>query len=145
MLDLMVDKRGGARQGFPQEAAAEIIRLGNYLRTAQSQATKINVWDNVPEYKKIEIERLGYSLTPQGFLKAVDNDNKDAVHVFLSSGIDLEVKDERGWTPLMIAAANGNQAFTLLLVHCGARLVARDVNGFNAFALGRVQRYVRSH
>ena len=130
LLDLMIDNRGGARQGFPPEAATEIIRLSNYLRSSHAQRSSPNVWDNIPEYKRLEIERLGYGFTPQGFLNAIDSDSMDAVHVFLSCGIDLEVKDERGWTPLMIATANGNEKLTLLLIHCGARLMARDINGF---------------
>jgi len=130
LLDLMVDNSGGTRQGFPPEAATEIIRLGNYLHSLKAQRNNPSVWDNIPEYKRLEIERLGYGFTPQGFFKAIDNDGKDAVHVFLSCGIDLEVKDERGWTPLMIAAANGNEELTLLLIHCGARLMVRDINGF---------------
>jgi len=133
LLDLMVDKRGGTRQGFPQDAATEIIRLGNYIRTLNTLPVPgrvESVWDTVPEFKQLEIERLGYKFSANGFLKAVDNDNKEAVHVFLSCGIDLEVKDERGWTALILAAANGNEKFTLLLIHCGSHLMSQDINGF---------------
>lgn len=130
LLDLMVDNSGGTRQGFPPEAAAEIIRLGNYLNSLQAQKNNPSAWNSIPELKRLEIARLGYGFTPQDFLKAIDNDSKDAVHVFISCGIDLEVKDERGWTPLMIAVANGNEELTNLLIRCGARLIARDVNGF---------------
>lgn len=130
LLDLMVDNSGGTRQGFPPEAAAEIVRLDKYFSTLESRRKKQDVWNNIPELKRIEAERLGYAFTPQGFLKAIEGDNQDAVRVFLSSGIDLEIKDERGWTPLMIAAANGKEVLTRLLIHSGARLVARDMNGF---------------
>lgn len=130
LLDLMVDNSGGTRQGFPPEAATEIVRLGKYFGSLEARKNRQNVWNNIPELKRIEAERLGFSLTPQGFLKAVENENMDAVHVFLSCGIDLEVKDERGWTPLMIAAANGKEKLTELLIHSGARLMAKDVNGF---------------
>ncbi len=130
LLDLMVDNSGGTRQGFPPDAAAEIIRLGNYLTSLQSKKDNSNAWNNISEFKHLEIQRLGFGFTPQDFLKAIDNGSKDAVHVFISCGIDLEVKDERGWTALMIAVANGNEALTILLIRCGARLVARDVNGF---------------
>lgn len=130
LLDLMVDNSGGARQGFPPEAAAEIIRLGNYLNSLQAKKDSGNTWNNISEFKRLEIQRLGFGFSPQDFLKAIDNDSKDAVHVFISCGIDLEVKDERGWTALMIAVANGNEALTTLLIRCGARLIARDVNGF---------------
>ena len=130
LLDLMVDNSGGTRQGFPPEAATEIVRLGKFFSTLEARKFKQNIWNNIPELKRIETERLGYHFTPQGFLKAVENDNTEAIHVFLSAGIDLEVKDERGWTPLMIAAANGQEKMTQLLIHSGARLTARDVNGF---------------
>jgi hypothetical protein len=130
LLDLMVDNSGGARQGFPPEAATEIVRMSNYLHALQARSNKASAWDNIPEFKRIEVERLGYSFTPQGFLKAIDNNGMEAVHVFLSYGIDLEVKDERGWTPLMISTANGNEELSLLLIRRGARLMARDINGF---------------
>jgi len=130
LLDLMVDKSGAVRQGFPPEAANEIVILSKYFGSLEARRNKLDVWNNVPELKRLETERLGYSFTPEGFLKAVENDNSEAVHVFLSSGINLEVKDERGWTPLMIAAANGKEKLTQLLINHGARLTARDVNGF---------------
>lgn len=130
LLDLMVDNSGGTRQGFPPEAATEIVRLGKYFSTLEARRNKQNVWNNIPELKRLETERLGFPFTPQGFLKAIEIENSEAIHVFLSSGIDLEIKDERGWTPLMIAAANGHEKLTQLLIHSGARLTARDVNGF---------------
>lgn len=130
LLDLMVDNSGGTRQGFPPEAASEIIRLGKYFSSLEARRKKQDVWNNIPELKRLEIERLGYGFTPQGLIKAVENENMDAIHLFLSSGVDLEIKDERGWTPLIIAAANGKDRLTQLLIHNGARLMARDVNGF---------------
>lgn len=130
LLDLMVDNSGGVRQGFPPEAASEIVRLGKYFSSLEARKNRQNVWNNIPELKRIETERLGYPFTPQGFLKAVESEHWDAIHVFLSSGIDLEVKDERGWTALMIAAANGKEKLTQQLIHNGARLTSRDVNGF---------------
>lgn len=130
LLDLMVDNSGGTRQGFPPEAAAEITRLDKYFSTLDARRKKQDIWNNIPELKRLEAERLGYAFTPQGFLKAIENDSQEAVRVFLSSGIDLEVKDERGWTPLMIAAANGKEVLAKLLIHSGARLMARDMNGF---------------
>lgn len=130
LLDLMVDKRGGTRQGFPPEAATEIVRLGRYFSTLEARKNEQDVWQNIPELKRLETQRLGYVFTPQGFLKAVENDNNEAVRVFLSSGVDLEVKDERGWTPLLIATANGKGSLAQLLIHSGARTTARDINGF---------------
>ena len=130
LLDLMVDSSGGTRQGFPPEAASEIVRLGKYFSNLETRKNRQNVWNNISELKRVESERLGYSFSPQGFLKAIESENAEAIHVFLSAGIDLEVKDERGWTALMIAAANGQEKLAQLLIHSGARLTAKDVNGF---------------
>ena len=130
LLDLMVDNRGGSRQGFPPEAATEILRLEKYFSTLDARRARQDPWNNIPEMKRLEIEKLGFSHTPQGFLKAVENENLDAIYVFLSCGVDLEVKDERGWTPLMIAAANGKEKLTQMLIHNRARVMAKDVNGF---------------
>jgi hypothetical protein len=130
LLDLMVDKRGGARQGFPSEAATEIVRLGRFFSSSEARKNEQDVWMNISELKRLETQRLGFTFTPQGFLKAVENDNHEAVRIFLSSGVDLEVKDERGWTPLLIATANGKGSLAQLLINSGARLIARDINGF---------------
>lgn len=130
LLDLMVDSSGGTRQGFPPEVATEIIRLGKYFSSLEARRHKQHAWNNIPELKRLEAERLGFTFSPEGFLKAVDDENMEVVHVFLSSGINLEVKDARGWTPLMIAAANGSEKLIRLLIHSGAKPTTRDINGF---------------
>lgn len=129
LLDLMVDKHGGARQGFPPEAALEILHLGNYFRSLHAIG-KNGLWENVPEFKRLEIERLGYGFSPRGFLKSIDEENSEAIYVFLSCGVDLEVKDERDWTPLMFAVSNRNEKFALLFIQSGAHVGSRDMNGF---------------
>ena len=130
LQDLMVDKRGGDRAGFPPEAAEEIIRLSNYLDSLHNTNKVTNAWEDIPEYKRHEIERFGYDFSPQGLLKSVEDGNHDAVQVFLSCGVNLEVRDERNWTPLMISSFNGNEEFALLLIKCGARISTRDKNGY---------------
>ncbi len=130
LQDLMVDKRGGERAGFPPEAAAEIIRLSNYFHSLREEDKEINAWGDIPEYKRQEVEQLGYEFTPQGLLKSVEDGNQDAVQVFLSCGVDLEIRDERDWTPLMISAFNGNEEFALLLIKCGAKISTCDKTGY---------------
>jgi hypothetical protein len=131
LQDLMVDKRTGDRAGFPPEAAAEIIRLSNYLDKLHNADIKIGAWDDIPEYKRYEMERLGYEFSPAGLIKSIEENNHDAVHEFLSCGVDLEARDERHWTPLMISSFNGNEEFALLLIKCGAKITASDKNGYN--------------
>ncbi len=130
LQDLLMDKRGGDRAGFPPEAAKEIFRLSNFLHELQEQGKAVSAWDEVPQYKREEMAQYGYDFTPQGLLKSVEDGNQDAVQVFLSCGVDLEVRDERNWTPLMISSFNGNEAFALLLIKCGAKISANDMNGY---------------
>jgi len=139
--DLMVDKLGGNRAGFPPDAAAEIIRLGNYLHAMNKQGKEVSLWDNIPQFKRDEVARLGYNFTPQGLLKSVEDNNQDVVQVFLSCGVDLEVRDERDWTPLMISSFNGNEEFALLLIKCGAKINARDRNGYTPLHWGAFNGY----
>ncbi len=130
LQDLMVDRRGGTRQGFPAEAAAEIIRLSNYFQSLRNKSKEISAWDDIPEYKRQELRQYGYDFTERGLLKSIDDNNRNAVHVFLSCGINLEGRDDRNWTPLMISAFNGNLDFARLLIQCGARVSPRDNNGY---------------
>jgi ankyrin repeat protein len=130
LQDLMVDKRGGDREGFPIEAAGEIIRLSNYLDRLHNAGKEVQAWDDIPEYKRQELEQFGYDFTAKGLIKSVDDNNQNAVQIFLSCGVDLEVRDDRNWTPLMVSAFNGNLDFAKLLIKCGARISTRDKNGY---------------
>jgi hypothetical protein len=131
LQDLMMDRRNGDRAGFPPDAAAEIIHLSNYLDTLHRADRKTGAWDEVPEYKRRELEQMGVEFSPGGLIRSIEENNQNAVHEFLSCGVDLEVRDERHWTPLMISAFNGNEAFALLLIKCGAKITACDKNGYN--------------
>ncbi|MDO8988667.1 MAG: ankyrin repeat domain-containing protein [Sideroxyarcus sp.] len=130
LQDLMMDKRGGDREGFPPDAAMEIIRLGNFLHAMRNAGKEVQAWEDVPEYKRHELERIGYEFSSQGLMKSIEDNNQDAVQVFLSCGVDLEVRDDRNWTPLMAAAFNGNEELAKLLVKCGSRVSTQDKNGY---------------
>jgi ankyrin repeat protein len=130
LQDLMMDNRAGNRQGFPPDAAMEIIRLGNYLEKLRNTHKDGDAWDSVPEYKRNELEQFGYEFNAQGLLKSIEDGNQNAVQLFLSCGVDLEIRDDRNWTPLMVAAFNGNLDFTKLLIQCGARVSTQDKNGY---------------
>ncbi|HLP97353.1 MAG TPA: ankyrin repeat domain-containing protein [Sideroxyarcus sp.] len=131
LQDLMVDKRGGGREGFPPEAAAEIMRLSNYLDKQRNQKKEAQAWEDIPGFKRQELMEYGYDYNARSLIKSVEDNHQNAVQIFLSCGVDLEVRDERNWTPLMVAAFNGNKAFAELLLKCGARLGTTDKNGYS--------------
>ncbi|MEN6624158.1 MAG: ankyrin repeat domain-containing protein [Smithella sp.] len=52
--------------------------------------------------------------------------------VFLKFGVDVNKKDESGYTQLMRAAREGNLNLVKNLIQAGAEINARDTNGMNA-------------
>lgn len=129
LFELMVDNRGGTRQGFPTAVAQDIMAL-HKIYSAQHQRIDSDVWGAVPDSKRAELEQLGYTYSFEQFIKAIEAGNEAAVKVFLSCGADMESRDERDWTPLMISTFNGNEQMAQLLIRCGARVQAGDSNGY---------------
>lgn len=128
--DLIMDSRGGQRQGFPPEVASEILRLSS-LHARQQDLSNGDMWGYVSEKKLSGIEELGFKQTPQGFMQAAEAGNTRAIQMFIGSGINLEIRDERNWTPLMISAFNGREAAAFLLIQSGAKINVTDKNGYS--------------
>lgn len=129
--DLMIDKRGG-RQGFPAAVATEIFYLSQvYERTRKHGAPKsTGPWASANIGKQHEIAEKGYQYTPQGFLKSAEAGDRAVVAMFLASGFDINTRDERGWTTLMISSFNGDEEIAELLISGGADVHARDAAGY---------------
>jgi hypothetical protein len=128
--ELLMDSRDGKRQGFPQAAATEILRLSLFCVMPVQRSGK-DVWGEVSEKKRYDIEQLGFKHTSQGFMQASESGSIQAIKLFLSSGIDLEARDERGWTALMSAAFNGKAEAVGLLLKSGAKINVQDTNGYS--------------
>ncbi len=130
--ELMIDTRGGSRQGFPKEILAELYRLSRIYDHSHQQNTvpQSDPWVEIELNKKRAIEELGYDCTPQGFLKAVESQDKKAMCAYLSAGLPVDTRDERGWTPLMISSFNGNEEMAELLIRSGANVKITDNAGY---------------
>lgn len=129
--ELMVDTRNGSRQGFPKEVASDIFNLQNAYNAQHVQAeNRTNVWDEIPDLKKAELEQLGYTYSHRSFVKAVEAGSEEAIKVFLACGVHVDVRDEREWTPLMISSFNGNEEMALFFIRCGAKVQVADSNGY---------------
>ena len=130
--ELMIDDRGGGRQGFPHEVATEIHRLSLvYERLShEGHKTVANPWEHIAIEKQHAIEEQGYKCTSQDFLKAADANNRKAVGLYLSAGFPVDIADERGWTPLMISSFNGNEEIAQLLIQSGANVNVQDTAGY---------------
>jgi hypothetical protein len=132
--DLTIDNRGGTRQGFPPAVASEIFALSMAhakIRSQQQQvAAGATPWDDVEASKKASVEQQGYAFSPKGFVQSAEKGDHKAVLLFLSSGVDIDTRDEHGWTPLMVSTFNGKEEIALLLIRSGADVRAKDTAGY---------------
>jgi ankyrin repeat protein len=132
---LLIDSRGG-RQGFPLEVVSELFVLSSFnakLRSQEQQRiTASNPWENVEHSKKTAIAQQGYDFSPQGFLQSAEKGNLNAVALFLSSGINIDTRDARGWTPLIASSFHGNEGIALLLIRNFADIHAKDTGGYGS-------------
>lgn len=132
--DLMIDNRGGTRQGFPPRVASEIFALSMAHTNIREGKKKVspgaNPWEGVENSKKTAVEQQGYAFSPRGFVQSAEKGDQKTVLLFLESGVDINTRDEHGWTPLMISTFNGREEVALLLIRSGADVNARDSAGY---------------
>lgn len=154
-MELMVTDRSD-RAGFPPEVASEILHLSVVHASHRPADEKPDVWnlsasfvDFVPRVflKDVKetaawtppqnsirnaIQAFGFPCSPEGFLRAVEAGNNPAVSLFLESKTNTETRDERGWTPLMMAAFEQRDEVIGSLIQHGAYVNAIDANGNTA-------------
>lgn len=152
-MELMVSDRAD-RAGFPSDVAAEIMRLNLVYASSHQPNKKQDIWDisadkfanfkppvsihKTHEWKALPIainkalERFGIPGTARGFHRAAETGNRQAVALFLEARATTELHDERGWTPMMLAASNGhNEVISTLFKH-HANVHAIDLLGNTA-------------
>ncbi len=127
--DLMVSDRPD-RQGFPADVASEIFALSRVHARLHERVEEADPWGEVPELAKYQIESQGVKFSKDGFFRAAEAGNRAVVLLFVKSGLDVDVCDERRWTPLMAAAANGDKDMVLMLLNAGANIHHVDNAGY---------------
>lgn len=126
--DLLIDKRGG-RQGFPDEVMLDILFLYNlWEKVKADRPAKDDVWSNEAIKRGLEKEQIEFS--PRGFFRAVETGNLNAIRLFLQAGVDLELTNEAGWTPLMVSIFMGSEDAAILLINAGAKITVHDDLGY---------------
>jgi hypothetical protein len=139
---LFIDDRGG-RQGFPADVMRDIFFLYNlHVRLRASRQDKdADVWQNEAVRRGLEEQCIEYS--PRGFFRAIETGNAKAIELFLKAGVDVELKNEVGWTPLMVSAFMGSEEGATLLLNAGASVHARDDLGYGPMHWAAFQGYPR--
>lgn len=132
--ELMIDNRGGARRGFPPEVASEIFSLSmahsKLQRNELSTSSNSDPWAGINTTRKFSVELQGYSFTPKGFNRSAEVGDREAVASFLRSGMDIDARDENGWTPLMVATFNDKDDVASFLISRGADIQVADAAGY---------------
>lgn len=150
--ELMVSKRPG-RRGFPPEVGAEILALSlaydrigpikpqDQEHAAAASAPASDPWDF--ERAVAELERLNIPRTMAGFVRAVESGDEHVARLFLHAGFDVNARDSREWTPLMVASFNGRETLALELIKLGASVHAQDADGYTPLHWGTVNGFLR--
>jgi ankyrin repeat protein len=117
------------RQGFPLEVLREINFLHDlhqeFMRTGPSQE---DVWGNESVRRGLEAEHVEYS--EAGFFRAVESGNESAIRLFLQAGVDINLRNKAGWTPLMVATFSSNEHAANMLLDVGAKADVQDRHGY---------------
>ncbi len=124
---LFIDDKGG-RQGFPPEVMREIFalsRLNDELLAAKAQQSP---WET--ENARRGLKEMGVELSKPGFFSALQAGNDKAIEFFLKAGYGVDVCDDNGWTPLMVALFFGKEDTARLLIQHGASATASDPQGY---------------
>jgi uncharacterized protein len=87
-------------------------------------------WAHISPEARYGIESLGYPCTPAGLLKATAAKDLKAIGLFLHCDINVDSCDMRGWSPLMLAAFNGNLPLAKIFIEFSANLSLKDKGGF---------------
>ena len=126
--ELFIDRRGG-RQGFPVEVMQDIFFLYSLWKKVKGdKPSQDAVWSNEAVKRGLEKEEIEYS--PRGFFRAVETGNENAIRLFLQAGVDLELTNEAGWTPLLVSLFMASETTAILLVNAGAKVTACNKHGY---------------
>lgn len=114
----------------------KLVRTENFKHSPQEfvnmrAPSDDSPWASIGENSRHEIESLGYPCTAAGFLKAAGAKDLKAIGLFLHCNINIDTCDERGWSPLFLAAFNGNLELAKLFLEFGANVNLKDNGGFS--------------
>ncbi len=128
-IELMVSNRA-SRQGFPKKVASDIVCLSMLHAQQQKPVLAGNPWHEADIFIEPSAQAPSVAVSRKDLIKAVETGDLKVVERILSAGFDVEVCDERQWTPLMIAAYNGNEKMALLLINSGGNVHHADNAGY---------------
>jgi hypothetical protein len=141
--DLLVDRRGG-RQGFAAEVMSDLMALFAKHTTIVAANAKdpLDPWGF--EAMRKELQEMGVDCTQRRMLQAVEKGDVRILEKLIRAGMDVNHIGDGGWTPLMVAAFNGQEQAALLLIEAGATVNARDKSGYSPLHWAAMNGYVQA-
>ncbi len=150
LMELMVSKRPN-RAGFPPDVAADIMHLSLLHAMQDDSVSHEDVWEEIATessedltphrngnwsepgaHVRCKLDRLNIPCTPEGLFESVQTGNSAAVNLFLEAKVDTEIRNKRGWTPLIAAGFYGHDGILNLLLHRKCDVNAQDMDGNTA-------------
>lgn len=116
------------RQGFPLEILRELSFLQDLHKEAMQAAEAEDPWGN--ERTRRGLLQQGIEYSQAGFFRAVELGNETAIRLFLEAGVDVNLKNKVGWTPLMVAIFTSSEGAANLLLDAGAKTDVEDARGY---------------
>ena len=141
--ELLMDRRGG-RQGFPADVMTDLMAL--YAKhtsiVAANAKDPLDPWGF--ETMRRELEEMGVEFTPKRMLRAIEKGDVRILEMLIKAGMDVNQIGDGGWTPLMVAAFNGQEQAALMLIDAGATVNARDKSGYSPLHWAAMNGYVQA-
>lgn len=113
------------------------IAIHGVLTVMLSFGALLSGCGNPQESARKELAKIGKDFTPVVFMNCIRDGDQMAVRLFVQAGMDVNKPDSSGFTPLMIAAWNGNAEATKLLLDHRANLTAVMADGRTAIRIAQ--------
>jgi hypothetical protein len=84
------------------------------------------------ESYRAELEQRGIAFTPESFFRTVHVGDRSDIELFLKAGMNVNVRGENGYTPLMWASASHDTEIVSFFIEKGADVNAENEDGYTA-------------
>ncbi len=119
-----------------------VVLCWNHINTGgyAGEPPQIIQPNRIASIKQLKQEEIKQNLNEK-LLIASQNGKTDEVRSLLAKAVDVNVRDEYGWTPLLWAAMNGNADIARVLLAAGANPNTRNKYGWTPLMWAAGQGY----
>jgi len=115
--------------------------ISDYLLQTDYKLDDLTYTDVRQHYKNLSHQTEHDSFRLLEFMAAIDRRSIHEVQQIIETGIDVNLKDQNGDTPLLKAARNGEREIVEILIKAKAKINATDADGRTAVAIAAGKGY----